>query len=57
MPACVAEMQSVAFYAGEVCLGGALIRQRAPTFLDEARGVHRIGWSGGGGQGATFVSG
>jgi len=42
----VAEGQAVAFYEGDVCLGGAVIRERAPTLWEEMLGIHRVGFSG-----------
>lgn len=51
----VAEGQIIAFYDGDVCLGGAPIRERAPTLWEEALGMYRVGWSGM--SGSTFISG
>ena len=51
----VAELQAVALYAGDVCLGGGTIRERGPSLLDEARGITLTGWSGQRGGGADAV--
>lgn len=43
----IAELQAVAFYMADVCLGGATIWERGPTLWDEARALRRVGYSGG----------
>ena len=54
----LAEMQAIALYDGDICLGGATIWERGPTLWDEARALHRVGYSGGSEHGAmAFVSG
>ena len=54
----VCEMQTVAFYLGDVCIGGATIAERGTTLWEEARGFNRVGWSGRGDHGVTaYVSG
>ena len=54
----VAELQAVAFYDGDVCLGGAQIHTRGPSLLDEVKGLERVGWNGGqGGRIDAFVGG
>jgi tRNA (5-methylaminomethyl-2-thiouridylate)-methyltransferase len=40
----VAELQSIALYDGDICLGGATILERGPTLWEEARGLRRVGW-------------
>lgn len=40
----VAALQIVAFYDGEVCLGGAVIQSREQSHWDEAAGLQHAGW-------------
>ena len=51
----LAEMQAVAFYDGDECLGGSTIWERGPNVLEEARALHRVGYSGDGA--ASYVRG
>lgn len=51
----IAELQAVALYDGDACLGGAFIRERGPTMWDETRGVCGTGWSTG--IGDAYVTG